>query len=202
VAFALHRRPDVRWLALFSAAVIVAGWVLVEYPRTAPVAVVEAAVDHPAAHAQEVRSIGFDGNQLPLARLRELLETHPGESLDRARLTRDRDAMAHELAATGYLAAQVAPADVTFDTAGAAYIMFEIDKGPLFHLRKVDVVGPGKDAAVVTIAPGDEAIEARIDRARKTLAEGLARRGKSGAVELKVEVDRTAAAVDVVLTTH
>jgi outer membrane protein assembly factor BamA len=202
VAFALHRRAVVRWLALFSAAVIIAGWALVDDPHAPAVAVVEAAVDHPTAHVQEVRSIAFDGNELPLARLRELLETHPGEPLDPDRLTRDRAAMARELAATGYLAAQVAPADVTFDASGAAYIMFEIDKGPLFHLRKVDVIGPGKDAAVVTISPGDEAIHARIDQARKTLAEGLARRGRSGAVELSVQVDRAAAAVDVVLTTH
>lgn len=181
-------------------AVIGAGVALVDFPRAPEVAA--ATVDHPAAQVKEVRSIGFDGNQLPLARLRELLETHPGEPLDPDRLTRDRAAMARELAATGYLAAQVAPADVTLDAAGAAYIVFEIDKGPLFHLRKVDVTGPGKDTAVVTISPGDEAIQARIDQARKTLAEGLARRGKPSAVELSVQVDRPAAAVDVVLTTH
>jgi outer membrane protein assembly factor BamA len=190
----------VRWFALLFAAVLVAGWALVDLPR-APTAAF-ASVEHPTARIQEVRSISFDGNQLPLARLRELLETHPGAALDRDRLTRDRAAMARDLAATGYLAARVAPADVTFDASGAAYIMFEIDKGPLFHLRKVEVIGPGKDAAVVTISPGDEAIQARIDQARKTFAEGLARRGKSAAVELSVQVDRPAAAVDVVLTTR
>ncbi|HET9624510.1 MAG TPA: POTRA domain-containing protein [Kofleriaceae bacterium] len=188
----------VRWLVLFPTAVLVAGWALVDRPHATNVA---AAAERPAS-PQEVRSIAFDGRQLPLARLRELLETHPGDALDRARLERDRAAMARELAATGYLAAQVAPADVTFDPAGAVYITFEIDKGPLFHLRKVDVRGPGKDAAVVTINPGDDAIRARLERARSSLSDGLARRGKPAAVGLDVEVDRASAAVDVVLTTR
>jgi outer membrane protein assembly factor BamA len=190
----------VRWLVLFTAAALVAAWAMGERPQTSQRA--EAAVEPLPPAAQEVRSISFDGRQLPLARLRELLETHPGDPLDPARLDRDRAALSRELAATGYLAAQVAPPDVTIDHAGAAYITFEIDKGPLFHLRKVAIVGPGKDASVVTINPGDDAIQARLDQARKALSEGLARRNKPASVELNVSIDRPAAAVDVELITH
>ena len=150
---------------------------------------------------KEVRSIALEGYKLPKARLREVLATHTGDLLDRARLERDRDAMERELADTGYLAARVSPAVVTFDAHGAAYISFEIDTGKLFHLRNVEVTGAGKDAAVVTITTGDDAVRDRIEHAREVLAEGLARRGKTASVELSVRTDIAAAAVDVVLAT-
>jgi surface antigen-like variable number repeat protein len=187
-------------LALLTAAVIVAAWAMIRNPQTAANA--EAAVDRPVARLQEVRSISLDGQRLPSARLRDVLETHPGQQLDTPRLARDRDAMERELAALGYLAARVEPAVITFDVAGAAYITFEIDQGKLFHLRNVEVTGPGKDAAVVTIASGDDAIRTRIDQARQALASGLARRGKPATVELSVHTDLAAAAVDVRLATR
>lgn len=183
------------------AVVIVAAWAMFRrLPNTSANA--EAAVDRPIARLQEVRSIALDGHHLLSSRLREVLETHPGEQLDTARLERDRDAMERELAGLGYLAARVEPAVVTFDAAGAAYLTFEIDQGKLFHLRKVAVTGPGKDAAVVTLAAGDDAVGARIDHARQALADGLARRGKPATVDLSVHTDLAAAAVDVVLATR
>jgi outer membrane protein assembly factor BamA len=190
----------VRSLALFTAAVIVAAWAVIRNPHTAANA--EAAVDRPVARLQEVRSLSFDGRGLPSARLRDVLETHPGQQLDTARLARDRDAMERELAGLGYLAARVDPAVITFDLAGAAYITFEIDQGKLFHLRNVEVTGPGKDVAVVTLVSGDDAIRTRIDQARQALASGLARRGKPVTVELSVHTDLAAAAVDVSLATR
>jgi outer membrane protein assembly factor BamA len=110
--------------------------------------------------------------------------------------------MERALADLGYLAARVDPAVVTFDAAGAAYVTFEIEQGPLFYVRSVEVTGPGKDAAVVTLSPGDDAMRARIDRARQALTDGLARRGKPADVELSVRTDLAAAAVDVVLATR
>jgi hypothetical protein len=191
----------VRSLAFAIAVVIVAAWATLRYlPNTSANA--EAAVGRPTARLQQVRSIALDGHRLPSARLREVLETHPGEQLDTARLARDRGAMERELAGLGYLAARVAPAIVTFDAAGAAYITFEVDQGKLFHLRNVIVTGPGKDAAVVTLSAGDDAVGARIERARVALADGLARRGRPAAVELSVHTDLAAAAVDVVLATR
>lgn len=184
-------------MAIVTAVVILAIYALVRQPaadaETAPRAI---------PRLQEVRSISFDGHMLPLARLRETLATHAGDQLDTAQLARDRAAMEGALADLGYLAARVAPAAVTFDTAGAAYITFEVDTGQPFHLRNVEVVGPGKDAAVVTLAPGDLAIQGRIDQARHSLAEGLARRGKPANVELSVHTDLAAAAVDVTLATQ
>jgi hypothetical protein len=191
----------VRSVAIFVAVVIVATWAMVRHlPSTSANA--EAAVGRPIARLQEIRSIALDGHHLLLSRLREVLDTRPGQQLDTAGLERDRHAMERELAGLGYLAARVEPAVVTFDAAGAAYLSFEIDQGKLFHLRNVTVTGPGKDAAVVTIAAGDDAIRARIDHARQALADGLARRGKPATVELSVHTDLAAAAVDVVLTTR
>lgn len=156
----------------------------------------------PPARLQEVRSVSLDGHKLPLARLREVLATRPGDQLDTARLERDRDAMEHQLADLGYLAARVEPAVITFDAGGAAYVTFEVDQGKLFHLRNVEVSGAGKDAAVVTLAAGDDAIRHRIEHARDALAEALARRGKPASVQLSVRTDLAAAAVDVALATR
>jgi len=191
----------VRSIAVFMAVVIVAAWAASRHLPSIS-ATAEAAVDRPVARLQEVRSIALDGHRLQSARLRDVLETHPGQKLDAARLERDRDAMERQLAGLGYLAARVEPAVVTFDAAGAAYVTYEIDQGKLFHLRNVSVTGPGKDAAVVTLAPGDDAVRARIDHARLALAEGLARRGKPASVELSVHTDLATAAVDVVLATR
>lgn len=193
----------VRSFAFVVAAVIIAAWVLFRQLPSATTSA-EAAVDRPVPRLQQIRSVSLDGEgrRVLSSRLRDVLETRPGQQLDTARLARDRDAMEHELAGLGYLAARVEPAVITFDGAGAAYITFEIDQGKLFHLREVAVTGPGKDAAVVTLARGDDAVRARIDQARKTLAAGLARRGKPGAVELSVRTDLATAAVDVTLATR
>ena len=190
-----------RSLGFVVAVVIVAAWAMFRY-LPATTANAEAAVNRPIGRLQEVRSVSFDGHKLPASRLRAVLETHPGDQLDAQRLVRDRDAMERALADLGYLAARVAPAVVTFDTAGAAYVTFEIDQGLMFHLRNVTVTGAGRDTAVVTLTAGDDAIRGRIERARQGLADGLARRGRPASVELSVHTDLAAAAVDVVLATR
>ena len=103
--------------------------------------------------------------------------------------------------ARGYLAARVAPASVTYGARGA-YIVFDIERGPMFHLRSVTVTGPGqRDAAVVRLAAGDEAIRDRLALARQALADSFAHRGGKQ-VELLVSTDPAAAAVDVELATR
>jgi len=193
-------RPGVRSIALLTAAVILAAWALVRHPNIAANA--EAAVDRPIARLQEVRSVSFDGHKVASARLREVIATRPGAQLDSERLTRDRDAMERTLADLGYLAARVEPATVTFDAAGAAYVSFDVDQGRLFHLRHIEVTGPGKDVVVLTLVPGDAAIRDRIELARQALADGLVRRGRRAPVELSVHTDLAAAAVDVALATR
>jgi outer membrane protein assembly factor BamA len=187
----------VRWIGFVAASVLAAGWVIFRHSPSAA----DVTADH-AARVQEVRSIALEGQKLPKARLRAVLATHAGDQLDTAHLAHDRDAMERELADIGYLAARVEPAIITFDARGAAYITFEIATGKLFHLRTVEVTGAARDAAVVTIASGDDAIRERIEHARVALAEGLARRGKPASVELSVHTDLAAAAVDVVLATR
>ena len=190
-----------RAIVLVTAVVIVAAWITF-HRLPDPTANADAAMNRPIARLQEVRSIALDGRNLMSSRLRAVLETRAGAQLDTPRLARDRAAMERALADLGYLAARVDPADVTFDAAGAAYVIFEVDQGRLFHLRKVEVSGPGADSVVLTIASGDEAIRGRIDGARQALSEGLGRRGKPATVELSVRTDLEAAAVDVVLATR
>jgi outer membrane protein assembly factor BamA len=182
------------------AVVIVAVWAMFRHGPVTP-ASAEGAVKQ-MARLQEVRSVALDGRRLMTSQLRQVIETRPGAQLDTEGLKRDREAMEHALADLGYLAAKVAPAVVTFDAAGAAYVSFEIDQGPMFHLRNVQVTGAGKDATVVTLVAGADAIRSRIERARQELADALARRGKPSAVELSVHTDVAAAAVDVVLATR
>lgn len=184
-----------------TAVLVVAAWVMI---RRGPALTTnaEAAVNRPVARLQEVRSVSLDGRRVQAAQLRQVIETRPGQQLDPERLARDRDAMERMLADQGYLAARIAPAAVTFDAAGAAYVTFEVDQGPMFHLRNVAVNGPGKDVTVVTLAAGDDAIRDRIERAREGLADALARRGRRTPVELSVHTDLAAAAVDVGFTTR
>jgi hypothetical protein len=210
----------VRAIVITTAVVVIAAWVMLRrLPNTEANA--EAAVNRPIARLQEVRSVALDGRNLPEARLREVLRTRAGEQLDSAGLERDREAMEQRLAELGYLAARVDAAIVTFDRAGAAYIVFEIDQGKLFHLRTVEVTGAGRDAVVVTLTPGDLAVRHRIETARDALSDALERRGQQradqrpghraarggpgappSAVELSVHTDLAAAAVDVTFATR
>ncbi len=190
-----------RSIAIVTAIVIVVAWTMLRLlPNTTMNA--EIAINRPIARLQEVRSVSLDGHKLPLSQLREVLETRAGQQLDTPRLERDRDAMETELGSLGYLAARVEPAIVTFDTAGAAYVTFEVDPGELFHLRNIAVTGTAKDAVVVTLAAGDTALRDRIERARDAMSDGLARRGIPPSVELSVHTDLATAAVDVVFTTR
>jgi outer membrane protein assembly factor BamA len=191
----------VRVVGLIIATVIVAVWALF---RHGPViaASAEVATDRPIAQLQEVRSVALDGKRVLSARLREVIGTRPGAPLDADQLRRDRDAMERALADLGYLGARVEPARVTFDAAGAAYVTFAVDQGAMFHLRNIEVTGAGKDATVVTLAAGDDALRSRIERARAELADALARRGRPAVVELSIHTDVAAAAVDVVLATR
>mgnify|MGYP001604475630 CR=1 FL=1 len=76
------------------------------------------------------------------------------------------------------------------------------------HLRSVAVTGPGqRDASVVTLVVGDEAIRERIEQARQVLANSMARRASGQAshktsVELVLGDDPASATVDVVLVTR
>ncbi|MGN6109931.1 MAG: hypothetical protein ACTHU0_32790, partial [Kofleriaceae bacterium] len=91
----------------------------------------------------------------------------------------------------------------SFGQRGGAYIVFDVETGPMFHLRSVVVSGPGRrDAGVVTLAAGDAAIRERLERARQTLVDTLARRRPRPEVELVTRVDQRAAALDVELVTR
>lgn len=190
-----------RLAGLIIATVVVAVWAMF---RQVPVttASAEAAVDRPVARLQEIRSVALDGSRVRSAQLRAVIDTRPGAQLDTDRLRRDREAMERALADLGYLGARVEPARVTFDAAGAAYVTFAVDQGLMFHLRNIEVTGAGRDATVVTLAAGDDALRSRIERARAELADALARRGRPSVVELSIHTDVAAAAVDVVLATR
>lgn len=151
--------------------------------------------------SQQIQSISIDGGRgLPLAALRAVLVSRPGEPVDDAKLDQDRTALHAELAARGYLAALVRPAVVTY--ASGAYVVFEIDAGVVFKIRDVKVVGASDKDAVITISKGDEALASRIESARQVLAENLARHGKKRTVTVSIEKDIANHVVDVTLRTN
>jgi hypothetical protein len=159
--------------------------------------------------ARQIQSIAIDpvtpldSRGLPTVALHGVLESKPGELIDDAKLARDRDALEAELAARGFLSAKVSPATITFVPNAGASIVFDIDRGPMYHLRSVVVSGPGqRETSVVTLSAGDEAVRERLERARQILADSLARRGGKTTVVLALRNDQDAAAVDVELVTH
>lgn len=166
-----------------------AGSVLEDPVRTQEI--VSVSIDTPSSPRDERR--------IPIQELRALLATKPGELLDEQKLATDRRAIQGALVARGFLAATVAPASVTFRKNGGAFVVFDVDRGPLYRLGEVTVTGPGS-TDLVTIATGDEAVRARLDRARQTLAEAVAHRKLT--VEMKLREDRASATVDVDLITR
>lgn len=162
-----------------------------------------------ALPAQQVQSVAIDepraGSQdrgLPLHDLRGVLATRAGDLLDDAKLAADRAALQDLLAARGYLAAKVAPPAIVYGKHGGAYVVFDVERGPMFHLRDVTITGPGeRDVTVLTLASGDEASRDRLARARQVLEDALARRSTRARVELHVVEDPATATVDVELAT-
>jgi hypothetical protein len=188
-----------RTLVLLTALVFGGAWVVIrQLPHK------EAQADAtPSIDSRSVQSISIDGpRNLPRHAMRDVISTRIGDMFDERQLERDRTAIEGELEARGHLSARVAPASITRGPRGGAYIVFDVDAGPLFHLRSVTVTGPGqRDAGVVRLAAGDAAIGDRIERARQTLADTFARRGGKQ-VELLVTTDVGAAALDVELATR
>jgi outer membrane protein assembly factor BamA len=193
---------------MFLAALAIAGtWVAAKYaPRGEARAEVQALVQ---VRTQEVVSVAFDTPSsprherlLPLAEMRSALTTKSGDLLDETTLATDRVAVETVLKQRGYLAATIATPSVTFTKNGGAYVVFDVERGPLFRIRSVTVTGPGEsERDVVTIAAGDDALPARIEHAKQVLAEALAHKSKLARVELRVHEDLAAAAVDVELVT-
>ena len=154
-----------------------------------------------AVRSTTVRGVAIDGRELPLAQLRALVGTRVGDELDAQQLEQDRDALAGLLVARGYLGAKVAPASVTYDGDGV-YVVFDVDKGPLYRVRSVTVTGPGQHE-LVTLLPGDDANADRIARARQLLADALERRTRGKvAVALAVKPDAETASIDVELASR
>jgi outer membrane protein assembly factor BamA len=192
---------------MFLAAVVVAGTWMVA--RHLPHGEAHAETALKAVRTQEVQSISIDTprsprdeRRLPIAELRMLLTTKPGELLDQHKLDEDRRTIEHTLVTRGFLAAKVSPASVTFAKNGGAYVVFDIERGPMYRLRSITVTGPGEvDTDVVTLSPGDEAIASRIERTRQTLAEALAHRATRSRVEVRLHEDPATASLDVELAT-
>jgi len=192
---------------MFLAAVVVAGtWMAAQHlPRGEAHA--EAALKQ--VRTQEVQSISIDTpksprdeRRLPISELRTLLSTKAGDLLDQQKLEADRRALEATLVARGFLAAKVSPASVTFANNGGAYVVFDVERGPMYRLRSITVTGPGEaDADVVTLSAGDDAIRSRIERARQSLAEVLVHRASKSQVEVHVHEDPATATVDVELAT-
>lgn len=185
-----------RALVVLVAVALGASWLVIRHWPTPA----EADVAH-NARPDQVQSIALDGRRLPLAMLRQTITTRPGELVDREKLARDRAALEAALVRDGYLTAQVQPARVTYDDAGAAFIVFSIDQGPQFRVRAVTVTGATQlEAGVVALTAGEVALGDRIVRAREALAQRLTARGKQPVtVEVTLALDRAAGLVDIQL---
>lgn len=153
---------------------------------------------------QEVQSISIDGGRgFPLSQVRDALQTKIGSIVDPAKLEQDRVAVQRELTTRGYLSAKVAPPVVTYGPEGGVYIVFDVERGPLFHIRTVSFAGDHwADAGVVPLASGDEARGDRLARVRKAAEETLARHGKRLQVDVEITTDAADAMIDVRLTTR
>jgi hypothetical protein len=153
---------------------------------------------------QEVQSISIDGGRgLPVTQLRDAMETKIGATVDPATLERDRAAIEHALEMRGYLNATVAAPTVTYGPQGGVFVVFDVERGPLFHIRTVRLEGPGwANAGVMPIADGDDARGDRLERVRQAAEATLARHGSRLRVELAVDVDHADAMIDVRLTTR
>jgi outer membrane protein assembly factor BamA len=192
----------VRSLALVAAVLAVASWFVI---RNLPEREAEAGRTVSAARSKEIQSISIDGGngRLPITALRAALSSRVGGIADDGVLARDREALETMLEARGYLSAKVAPPTILDAPTGGTYVVFDVDPGPMFHFRTVEVTGPGKqEVGVVTIASGDDAISERATHARQALEATFARRGRKVSVELAQHTDVSAAAVDVTITTR
>jgi outer membrane protein assembly factor BamA len=156
----------------------------------------QASAEPQTVRAQEVQSVSFDGRSLPIAALRDLVSTRPGELVDAQKLERDRATIQTALEARGFLAAHVAPASVVFASNGGAYVTFVVDQGLPFHIRTVTLTGASERDAVVTISPGDIAVAERIERARQAVADSIPSRGK---VTVRMRTNLAASVVDLEL---
>ena len=156
-------------------------------------------VERPSS-VQGIQSVAIDGRGLPMASLRNLLSTQPGEYVDAAKLERDRKALEQELVDRGYYAAHVREAQLSFNASGGAFVTFRIEQGPQFRVRSVIVTGATpKDAGVVALEKGEIASADRIQMARTTLADRLESQGKHVTVSAKIREDEAAAVVDIEL---
>ncbi len=181
-------------LVLIVLAAVAAGVLVHELPES------EATADTQLHRAQEIESISLDGRRLPVMAMRQILTSRAGDLLDSAKLEHDRAALQGFLEASGFLAAHVQPASVTFASNGGAYVSFTITQGPMFHVRNVRLIGASDDDGVVTIAPGDDASAERLERARQALVSSLPLKAhKQATVTLKMHTDVAASAVDVEL---
>lgn len=149
-----------------------------------------------------VKGVALDGRNLPTSDLRAVLGTEVGHPVDEHQLELDREALTMTLAARGYLAAKVSTA-ITPATDGM-YVVFDIETGPMFRVRSIEVTGPGQRfESTVMLVSGEEANESRIARARQALADMLTRRNAGKVtVEVALHANPTTATVDVELSTR
>lgn len=185
-----------RALLFVMTVALAAGWVGIRHlaaeAQAEPVAT--------SVRPQEILSVSLDGRGLPMAALRDALQTRPGTLIDLATIQRDRQALTELLVERGYLAAKVAEPRVMFGAGGAVYVTFPIEQGPQFRLRNVTVAGASAaEAGIVTFAGGDVADAARIALARRAVEERLRIRGTQSVVEASLSLDVVAGLVDLQL---
>lgn len=182
---------------ILMALALAAGWVVLQH-------LPDEAQAEPVARdvrPQEVLSVSLDGRELPVAALREVLETQPGTLIDLAAVQRDRVALTKVMVDRGYLAARVETPRVTFGAGGVVYVTFSITQGALFRIRNIAVAGASAhEAGILTLASGEVADADRIALTRRAVEARLKVRGKQHAVDAALALDTAAGLVDIQLT--
>lgn len=198
-------------MKLVVATVLVAGAVVsakVAVERVAPESVASASTSiTPLAAARPVagtvQSVRFSGPGLRAAFLTDVVATHEGAPLRPEELERDRARIVAALVARGHLDARVGEVRIDWTGDQAAWVDFPIEAGPVYVVRKVEVLGKQVRrhpalAAVPTIAPGTPAIGDHIDASADLLRGWLRQRRIRAKVSVAITTEPYGKQLDVV----
>ena len=90
----------------------------------------------------KVNSLDVKGDEtIDVNRLRLVLRLREGEVFNRSALNDDIEALEHQYTDRGFYAAKVEPLTRVADAEETVDVVFEVEKGPLYFLRELDISG-------------------------------------------------------------
>lgn len=192
-ALQIRARVKLVVATVLLAGAAVSAWIAVE--RVAPESVASASTSLTSSRARPaagtVESVRFSGPGLRAAFLADVVATREGAPLREDELVRDRARILEALVARGHLDAKVGAPTVDWTGDRVAWVDFPVDAGPVYVVRRVEVVGKQVRhhpalAAVPTVTPGAPAIGEHIDASVDLLRDWLRQRRIRGNVTVDV----------------